>query len=181
MSLMMRTPWELDNMAEAAPAVLELSGKQRAAAGLASWPDGYADDAGYLRDLTLLSVGNVLSTSKALDLLVAARWAVINVSKAAVNLLIGDKAVFREGALNGEFLITMPLSPTRLLLISSGGPAERMMAMDPRDVVQRTNRITVAHAMHNVFATSNVQRPLLLKSFPERPRPSATPMPRGIQ
>ena len=72
-----------------------------------------------VNNLGILTLPQLVWSSKLNEALLLAEWVVLDLSSAGRLLLIGDLPILREGQLDGAFILVIPLSPTRLFLAFS--------------------------------------------------------------
>jgi hypothetical protein len=80
--------------------------------------------------------------------------------------------LIRIGALKEEFLLVLPVSPTRAFMASNADHMwQKIMRIGHSEFAKRLNSDTVERADRYVFATGNQHEPLVKKYLPPRSVP----------
>ena len=164
-SLVTRSPWFLQRHVDAAPrALLEMIMKNPLEGMSPSLtlekvlevvPD-------LPRDMALRGLVSMLPKSRTQDAIMGAPWTIADVSDSSRDLVIGDQPVLRSGDFDTDFLLALPLSPTKLFLMHSpdSSALSAFRRLGPRQLVERANRESAHRAIEYVYATSDAHAAL---------------------
>ena len=108
-----------------------------------------------VNNLGILTLPQLVWSSKLNEALLLAEWVVLDLSSAGRLLLIGDLPILREGQLDGAFILVIPLSPTRLFLaFSSEDYFSRIVSHPIGEIVDFINTCTAEQAHAKVFGAT---------------------------
>lgn len=89
-------------------------------------------------------------------------WAVRDVSKSNLDLVIGDRPLLQEGRMNEQYLFMLPLSPAVAFIVTNESQvAQNLSAETARNVVMTFNKEATQVADTHVYATNGRQRPMI--------------------
>ena len=96
--------------------------------------------------------------------LLRASWRSIDLKSGGIGLLMGDRPLLRVGPLKGNFLFTLPLSPTTVFCVASyDGSLQKMLDENPKVLAKTLNKDTVVKAERYVYAQDRSNTILIRK------------------
>jgi Protein of unknown function (DUF4238) len=167
-SLAVRTPWSVDEHEASAPGVLLRTIMEDPREGEdpeTAVKDLMKADPQLMRRMSLSAMVDSIGDGLPHRAIMGSEWATIDVQGCRLDLVIGDKPIVRTGAMDGEYIMLLPLSPSVLFAIYNTGNRliERTRSLPPQELVRRVNVDMAAQAVEYLFATSTVHKPLAAK------------------
>ncbi len=167
-SLAIRTPWSVDEHEASAPEVVlrTIMKDPREGEDPETTVKSLTEaNPRLMRSITLRAMVNSIRDGLPHRAIMGSEWATIDVKGCRLDLVIGDKPIVRTGAMDGEYLMLLPLSPSMLFAIYNTGNRliERAWHLPPQELVRRVNVDMATQAVEYLFATSTVHLPLAAK------------------
>jgi hypothetical protein len=130
---------------------------------LIEWTEKHAP--ALFRNVGVSIVPGVIADDKTGERIFRMPWWVHDTRAAGTDLLISDRPCLLEGnAMEGHFLIALPLSPTMLFFVCNDPQRTRVLrAMNETRLVKAINRASVGYAARSVYGTGRQHLALVEK------------------
>lgn len=113
-------------------------------------------------DFGLDAIPHVIESKLLNSALLGSDWNVLDLSKSRMDLLIGDRPVIQIGGLAEDYLVGLPLSPSKLFLaIKHPNAFRKIKTTDKTLITKLVNKDTVRQAIYFVYSTSRIHEPLI--------------------
>ncbi len=122
-------------------------------------------DGSRLLDNAALRALQVIIESQTLNsVFLDAMWAICDVSKSNLDLVIGDRPLLQEGRMNEQYLFMLPLSPTTAFIATNESHVVlNLSAERVRNVVMTFNKEATHVADTHVYATNERQKSMIAR------------------
>jgi len=156
-SLMLRTPKHLRRWRTFAPGALrEIVEENEEDTEFHRFASRYIEQGGPKLEsrVTIDAFAHLLEDSAAHQALARSHWFIRDISRAGTDLVISDDPVLRGGPFDADYLIALPISPTKIFFATNSKAVRAQAArLTDADVVLWANRDSAAQSDRYLYAT----------------------------